>query len=1097
MITFSPIQKLIQETLHQKMRMLDKTPKIGINEPSTEEGGVPHENYMFARSVFLRMTSLLTRKNKPIVLMGGELFEGQYRKGLDVYGLKSGGIDEENPNLRPMAGVKDVNVEYAGGGMKIGATRKTSISWTCWTWEELQKFKPFFLTHGKAVLIEFGWGFQGADSPSMLPIINENGDINQNLITGEAAAPLNPDQNRQTTLQEMIPEYILKQKGHYDAVLGTINNFEFSVNETGGFDCTTELVSMGVNTMRKMDSKESVSGHISNLPILQPEETGMWWWKSKDFLKNQAQDKNPYYSFKSYMKSLEGHLHSNALNSKGSIAYILGGDAPYCTWGWFEDNVLSRFAGQINADNDRVVSEFRSLESVYDDDGNQVDIQPTLMRVSRDLLPLDYSPKGWFWVYPEQVSNRLDFWKDKSLNEKNKNNKLIPEYKVGYTTYSATGGYYGGGMNNSSTTIGDFQLMFAPPYLQQGDSETGKYLGTGKPSISDKWKKTFNVKKWNYNGSHFRPFKNDTSFNGVIRNVYFGHEFLTECFDKSTIAEGIESVWSKFSQAYGGIYDFGIEFDDREGRLMIKDKGFSDKKVHKVLENTSKKPATEVYDNKGVFVFPIWEKTSIVKNQTLNAKLPNRMQVAAMYGNNDSQFGDGVIEDMEDWGAISLGRKNNETEEDENKRQKLFDSLLGSMEHPFRRLGGDQYTFGNASADDTKPLQWKVGNSPHTTNIYEDLTGEDGSANDENDKFGQGINEVMEEDLKIEYNKRLLRAAGLEDDVEDTEQALKDAKIDKEKLQKQKDAFKSATTEAGKVSKIYTGDLVPQVKVNRNPSSGAKMTYYPKMKDEYRGIMRMSLKGTQDGILKTSDPLIPIELEIEIDGTGGIFPGNSFHSSYLPQSYMDRMCFQVIGASHQISSTGWSTTLKGQMRVAGMEKTPPPERIEDVPGFGVLKPEVFEELPEVKEIREQEKKDNDLTRDLMGDLIGDFNEGIDIDPTPKPKPKIKPKKKKEVKKFKKNVKVSRKMEQTSTPGEYRIGGNTLQGDFNEGSVIFVGKLGSDYDAGSRTVNTPSGRKSIDNIQGTAGSTYDATKDVKYQWDNSFFGGDFFNSVYDD
>ena len=85
------------------------------------------------------------------------------------------------------------------------------------------------------------------------------------------------------------------------------------------------------------------------------------------------------------------------------------------------------------------------------------------------------------------------------------------------------------------------------------------------------------------------------------------------------------------------------------------------------------------------------------------------------------------------------------------------------------------------------------------------------------------------------------------------------------------------------------------------------------------------------------------------------------------------------------------------------------------------------------------------------------------------------------------------MEQTSTPGEYRIGGNTLQGDFNEGSVIFVGKLGSDYDAGSRTVNTPSGRQSIDNIRGTSGTTYDATKDVKYQWDTSYFSGDYFGN----
>jgi hypothetical protein len=84
---------------------------------------------------------------------------------------------------------------------------------------------------------------------------------------------------------------------------------------------------------------------------------------------------------------------------------------------------------------------------------------------------------------------------------------------------------------------------------------------------------------------------------------------------------------------------------------------------------------------------------------------------------------------------------------------------------------------------------------------------------------------------------------------------------------------------------------------------------------EYQAMMKMALKGPKTGLLKQSNPLIPIELEIEIDGTGGIFPGNSFHSSYLPKTYMDIMCFQVIGASHKIDSTGWTTTLKGQMRV--------------------------------------------------------------------------------------------------------------------------------------------------------------------------------------
>ena len=931
MITFSPIQKLIQETLHQKMKMLDKVPsnQTGINEPTTKDGGVPQENYMFARSVFLRMTSLLTRNEKPIVLMGGELFEGQYRKGLDVYGYKSGGVNEENPNLRPIAGVKDVNVEYLGGGMKIGATRKTSINWTCWTWEELQKFKPFFLKHGRTVLIEFGWGFQGYDAPDMLPIIKENGELNHDLINGTKEFG---------SLQEMIPEFILKQKGHYDAVLGTINNFEFSVNETGGFDCTTDLVSMGVNTMRKMDSKESVAGHIANLPILNPVESGFLWFKDKDFLSNQESDKNPYYSFRSYMGTLEGHLHLNAENSKGSIAYILGGHEPYCTWGWFEDNVLSRFAGQINSDKQKVVGEFRSIENTYKDDGSVDKILPVQIRASQDLFPIDFSPKGWFWVSPASVSENTkdgEFWNDKTLKESNSGGTLLqntPVYRKNY-----------------STKIGMFQLMFAPPYQQNpkgsmnglAKSENAHDVGDVRNLLyeSTRWRTSFRpgskAGEWNYKDSHFRPFKNSKSNFGILRNIYFGHEFLTECFEKSTIAEGIESVWNKFSQAYGGIYDFGIEFDDKEGRLMIKDRGFANRRVSKILKNTSKNPNSEVYDNKGVFVFPVWEKTSIVKNQNLSAKLPNRMQVAAMYGNNDPAFGDGQLDDLKDWGAVSLGRNEREVEDDENKQDKLYESLIGNMEVPFKRLDGKEFTFGNASADESKPLQWRGGTSNQTTNVYEDMTGENGARNELNDGFGKGINEFLEKQLEAEFKKRLVETSGLKDEKAYDKSAAGTFEEQKKKLEEQKKKFRSASTNAFDMKDIYQmGDTDKKgIFAPLRMATRAQYDTLPKLKPEYHGIMKMALKGAKEGILKTTDPLIPIELELEIDGTGGIFPGNSFHSSYLPRSYMDRMCFQIKGASHKIDSTGWTTTLVGQMRVAGLDdairvatNTPPDKR---------------------------------------------------------------------------------------------------------------------------------------------------------------------------
>ena len=70
MITFSPIQKLIQETLFKKMKMLDKTPPIEINEPSSDDGGGPQQNYMFARSVFFTDDIFINARTKTYCTYG-------------------------------------------------------------------------------------------------------------------------------------------------------------------------------------------------------------------------------------------------------------------------------------------------------------------------------------------------------------------------------------------------------------------------------------------------------------------------------------------------------------------------------------------------------------------------------------------------------------------------------------------------------------------------------------------------------------------------------------------------------------------------------------------------------------------------------------------------------------------------------------------------------------------------------------------------------------------------------------------------------------------------------------------------------------------
>jgi len=846
------------------MDMLSKTGNsYSIGTPVNDENDLP-SNYMFARSTFLKMTSLLTKNDKPIVIMGGEMKDGNFKFGYDgIYGKRlEDTILDKNEMMRPIAGIKDVSVDYVGGGMALGTTRKTSVNWSCWSWDELQKLKPYFLKHGMTVLVEFGWTFEGNNSTNLINILNENGEINF-------------DDDTLNNLQEKLPEHILQQKGNYDAVLGKIQNFEFSVNDTGGFDCNTDIVSLGVTTLEKMDSKESLTGHITELPIVNPTKKNIWFGGDPDFLKN-LKDKDPYYNFVSYMRSLEGHLNLNAINSKGSIAYILGNKNPACTWGWFEDNVLSRFIGLVN-DKNKIVSEFRSIENIYNANGKILKTQPVKIRASSDVLTVNFDE--WYFALGGG---------DKSLNGKNEDSSiLIPGYKI----------YLG----DSSQYIANFKMMFGPPYVQKGRvSVTGK-----TKSYANDWKKQFLGSKdaeWKYEGSYFRIFLNEEKNAGTLRNVYFTSKFLTKCFlEKSTIRDGIMNVWNKFSSAYGGIYDFYIDHDDKSGRLLLKDSGFSENKVEDELKNKS---TDENYDVKtpGVFVFPIWENLSIVKSQTLASKLPSRMQVAAMYGNqNPSTFSDGVVDDYFDWGGVALGKAEQDSE-DETVRKSLKDLIYGGMDHPFRRNRNDEtkrWTFGNATAE-SGSLLWKDSPSITTTDIYEDIENSD-------NRFGKGINEVLNEQLTLEYQRRLKISMGNTTDKDDdltTNNVNKKLAIwrNKEKNDKIDDLY----------SKPYSnGVQIPANLATWNTDD------VPKLKKEYLGIMRMALKGDKEGLLKQSDPIVPIELELEIDGTGGIFPGNSFHSSYLPKSYMNKICFQVKGSSHKIDSTGWSTTIQGQMRVAG------------------------------------------------------------------------------------------------------------------------------------------------------------------------------------
>ena len=491
-----------------------------------------------------------------------------------------------------------------------------------------------------------------------------------------------------------------------------------------------------------------------------------------------------------------------------------------------------------------------------------------------------------------------------------------------------------------------------------------------------------------------------------IRSIIFNVEYLSKMAKKGNdMKSAVLSVWDDFAREHGNVYKFKIEFDDDTKRLMVREEGYTQIRVAELLKNkdkTSKDPdKVPIYPN--VYEFPIMEDGSIVKSQNINAKLPQRMQVSAMYGSRgglkgtDEERQKKEQETYEDnvgkvWGKMSRavppsGDDDNQAEQDSH----LNDLLTGDMDFPSRQ----NREFGRMNADIFQPL--KIGPLGKTDKV----TGKIGIP--DVGKLGTSIQPSILQDItdqqkiyiqekkNIDFKKAKERSGKdltIEQIVEETELfAAGFAAFDSRKKsnpgavtselfcyepgqyeewsQGKKSSTETSTDEAGvetetvtpgegyagavqgytenlgligeddwALEKVYIQSLTntPQdvsedegEKITVSEPRSGLQTAFLTFKHTLRHSVIKLLRADRYGVLANVDPLLPIDFEMEIDGTGGMFPGNSFHSSYLGDSYRRQSVFQMVGVDHTIDSSGWFTTVKGQIRSTS-ELTPVDQR---------------------------------------------------------------------------------------------------------------------------------------------------------------------------
>ena len=914
MINLTPIAKPIQERMFEKMKVLGKEKKYIGKESSSDELQLQD---IATRTTFIRMTSA---QEKPVVMMGGELSDDKEMMAgfKDIYGPKtygktdtgplgekiklsskiqyyykeqgSGkGVVVDNPNIttkhpnvfkRPIPGIKSIDVQFKGG---VRALRTANISWTCWSFEDLDRLMTHFLSHGKTVALEWGWVHNKKRFQSLPSLIDSNGKILEEGFLDY----------RKTILSKEV-------KGDFDFMVGVVKNFEYTTRDDGGFDCKTDIVSTGVNILNANSVSEGATSKLTLYDIKEDDTLDEKIEKLSELEKDNAKLENIFYDgklsfsifmdrFSYWMNNYYGQFGDGTEDAIGTGASTYRGrkksfiitNAPstimvkprtwqedaytskrgytevedfdvWVRWGWFEDNILNKFFAMISptAESEAVaiINEFRSVNRLIENDIPIDRFESTRIRNSSFLETTNYKK----FILPGQFTP-VD--KDKLFE-----------------------GASGVGTMDQRRRI--------EAYIRGDDTKV--------------------INLANIVNENFDNFAVDDERNeGYFRNILFNVNFLKECFsfaDNTDVKTGLENIFTGMN-ADILFWKLDLEVDSVESnRLKVIDENTTHYDWSSGFDPIAQK---SIPDNPtGVFHFPVWKHNSIVKRQSIAAKLPSSMQMAAMYGANIDQYKNilGSDQNLDSKGkaAGALGRGNSDIYKKGADLAyrfpgnillgKALGSESGSLslsEGPTLDMGfpGSSTAFEGIKKVITEDIQTKLAELEKTRVPDAD------PPKKENSESTSDFSGMLPSPESFTTPAKFVEFLVLLSDV--TKGFLK-VKFDGKTYK-----FKNAD-EADSMLRTYTRkyDIEGKMKDNYIDSISKFITVYGKSRSDNIPV------------------LIPLTLELTIDGIGGIYPGNSFHSDYVPSRYRKEAMFQCFDVNHTVDGSGWSVSLNGKMRAS-------------------------------------------------------------------------------------------------------------------------------------------------------------------------------------
>lgn len=142
----------------------------------------------------------------------------------------------ESLGFRPTPGLTSVAVKSKG---TYGTLREAEVEFKVWSLEDLEVMQALYLRPGYSILLEWGHSLQ-LDSSSLPGNLSVREQITtyKRFLEDDIRDPM-------ATFEKDLLQLTQQADYNYDAFVGYVSNFNWSLNQDGGYDCMVKIIAKG------------------------------------------------------------------------------------------------------------------------------------------------------------------------------------------------------------------------------------------------------------------------------------------------------------------------------------------------------------------------------------------------------------------------------------------------------------------------------------------------------------------------------------------------------------------------------------------------------------------------------------------------------------------------------------------------------------------------------------------------------------------------------------------------------------------------------------------------------------------------------------